>query len=69
MKADLSVCESRDPKGLYARARKGEIGDFNGVSAPYEEPEVAELVVDTAIGDVAACVASMAAHVRGTLGA
>ncbi|KAL9124935.1 MAG: hypothetical protein Q9175_008160 [Cornicularia normoerica] len=41
----LSVAESRDPKGLYAKARKGEIKEFTGVSAPYEEPEVAEIVV------------------------
>ena len=41
----LSVAESRDPKGLYAKARKGEIKEFTGVSAPYEEPENAEIVV------------------------
>lgn len=41
----LSVAESRDPKGLYAKARKGEIKEFTGVSAPYEEPEHAEIVV------------------------
>ena len=69
VKADMAVCEARDPKGLYARARKGEIGDFTGVSAPYEEPAVAELVVDTAVGGVEECVAALAAHVRGTLGA
>lgn len=41
----LAVCESRDPRGLYARARIGLIPDFTGVSAPYEEPEDAELVL------------------------
>lgn len=41
----LSVAESRDPKGLYAKARKGEIRDFTGVSAPYEEPQDAEITV------------------------
>lgn len=41
----LAVAESRDPKGLYAKARKGEIKDFTGVSAPYEEPEDAEVVL------------------------
>lgn len=41
----LSVAESRDPKGLYAKARNGEIKEFTGVSAPYEEPEGAEIVV------------------------
>ena len=41
----LAIAESRDPKGLYAKARKGEIKDFTGVSAPYEEPENAEVVI------------------------
>ncbi len=44
---DLEVCEERDPKGLYARARKGEIANFTGVSAPYEEPIKPDLVVNT----------------------
>jgi bifunctional enzyme CysN/CysC len=45
--ADVATCERRDPKGLYKRARSGEIPEFTGVSAPYEEPEAPELVVDT----------------------
>lgn len=45
--ADLATCESRDPKGLYRRARAGEIPEFTGVSAPYEAPESAELTIDT----------------------
>lgn len=45
--ADVETCERRDPKGLYKRARKGEIAEFTGISAPYEAPETAELVVDT----------------------
>lgn len=48
IKADLSVCETRDPKGLYKRARAGEIQEFTGISAPYETPEAPECVVDTA---------------------
>ncbi|MEC8234901.1 MAG: adenylyl-sulfate kinase, partial [Pseudomonadota bacterium] len=47
IKADLSTCETRDPKGLYAKARNGEIEDFTGVSAPYEEPTDANLIIDT----------------------
>ena len=47
VKAALSVCERRDPKGLYRRARAGEIKDFTGISAPYEEPDGPELIVDT----------------------
>jgi adenylylsulfate kinase-like enzyme len=44
----IEVCETRDIKGFYAKARNGEINDFTGVSAPYEEPLNAELVIDTA---------------------
>jgi adenylylsulfate kinase len=43
----LDVCEERDPKGLYARARSGEITDFTGIDSPYEEPEQPELLIDT----------------------
>lgn len=52
----LAVCEARDPKGLYKRARAGEIAQFTGVSAPYEAPEAAELVVDTGALDLDASV-------------
>lgn len=44
----LDVCEARDVKGLYKRARAGEIKNFTGISSPYEEPVAPELVVDTA---------------------
>lgn len=44
----LEVCEERDVKGLYAKARKGEIPDFTGISAPFEEPKNADIVLDTA---------------------
>jgi len=45
--ADLAVCETRDTKGLYAKARAGEIKEFTGISSPYEAPEAPELRVDT----------------------
>ncbi|HEX9701473.1 MAG TPA: adenylyl-sulfate kinase [Rhodospirillales bacterium] len=45
--AGIEVCEKRDPKGLYKKARRGEIADFTGVSAPYETPEKPELEIDT----------------------
>ena len=48
IKADVATCEERDPKGLYKKARAGEIPEFTGISAPYEEPESPELVVETA---------------------
>ena len=44
---DISVCEQRDPKGLYLRAKRGEIADFTGVSSPYEVPIAPDLTVDT----------------------
>lgn len=44
---DLDECERRDPKGLYKKARAGEIPEFTGISAPYEAPEKAELTVNT----------------------
>ena len=46
-KASLETCEKRDPKGMYKKARAGEIKDFTGVDAPYEEPENPEMIVDT----------------------
>ena len=46
-RCSLDVCEKRDPKGLYKRARQGEIKEFTGISSPYEEPENPELALDT----------------------
>jgi len=48
----LEVCEARDVKGLYAKAREGLIKDFTGVNAPYEAPLTADLVLDTSIVDI-----------------
>jgi adenylylsulfate kinase len=53
--ADLSVCESRDPKGLYKKARAGQIADFTGISAPYEAPEAPEITLRTDHDDVDTC--------------
>lgn len=47
VRASLAVCEVRDPKGLYKKARAGEIPDMTGIGAPYESPEAPELVLDT----------------------
>jgi adenylylsulfate kinase len=49
VKCDLAVCETRDPKGLYKKARAGQLPEFTGISAPYEAPENAELVIDTGV--------------------
>jgi adenylylsulfate kinase len=56
-KADLSVCEERDVKGLYKKARAGEIPEFTGISSPYEAPEAAEIVVETGAKSLDDCVA------------
>ena len=56
LEASLDVCERRDPKGLYARARRGEIPEFTGVSAPYEAPDKPELAIDTAPLSIEDCV-------------
>jgi adenylylsulfate kinase len=51
----VEVCENRDPKGFYARVKAGGITEYTGVSAPYEEPSQAELVLDTAGNTAGAC--------------
>jgi adenylylsulfate kinase len=47
VKCPVEVCEQRDPKGLYQKAKQGEIKEFTGVSAPYEEPLDPEIVLET----------------------
>ena len=65
--ADLATCESRDPKGLYAKARRGEIEDFTGISAPYEPPVSPELVVNTANHSVEECLVQLDRYVSNIL--
>ncbi len=64
VQADVTTCESRDPKGLYEKARRGEIKEFTGISAPYEVPESPELTVDTSRHSVEECVAQLIAYVE-----
>ncbi|TDX59267.1 adenylyl-sulfate kinase [Orenia marismortui] len=59
VKADVETCAKRDPKGLYEMAKKGEIKNFTGISAPYEVPENADLVVNTKELSVEAAVAKV----------
>jgi bifunctional enzyme CysN/CysC len=57
--APVDVCEERDPKGLYAKARAGEITGFTGVDDPYEPPETPEIVIETSttsVGDAASAI-------------
>lgn len=61
VRCPLQVCEERDPKGLYARARCGKILNFTGISDPYETPLNPDLVLDTDHDDVGACVEKLEA--------
>ncbi|WKT76785.1 adenylyl-sulfate kinase [Lysinibacillus fusiformis] len=56
VKCSVETCEKRDPKGLYKKARKAEISNFTGVSAPYEEPENSEIILDTEHHTIEECV-------------
>jgi adenylylsulfate kinase len=58
-RAALEICESRDVKGLYAKARQGEIKEFTGISSPYEVPKNPELVVETGSFPLEQCVAQV----------
>ena len=64
VKASLETCEARDPKGLYKKARAGEIKGFTGIDAPYEEPENAELVLDSDGKDIDTLAAEVVAHLE-----
>lgn len=64
VRCSLEACEDRDPKGLYKKARTGEISNFTGISSPYEEPLQPELVVDSDQHSIEACVDQMIAFLR-----
>ena len=67
VKADAATCEERDPKGHYRKARAGEIDDFTGITGDYEVPEHPELVLDTVVHSVDACVEMVLAYVERAL--
>ena len=58
----LEVCEQRDVKGLYAKARKGEIRNFTGIDAPYEAPADPDIEIETVNKTVGECVDEIMAH-------
>lgn len=60
----LAACESRDPKGLYVKARKGEITNFTGIDSTYEAPESAEVVLDTERFGIEECVAQLMTYLK-----
>jgi adenylyl-sulfate kinase len=64
VRCPLAVCETRDPKGLYRKARAGQIRDFTGIDSAYEEPEHPELILDTAQTSLSTCVDTVVAYLR-----
>lgn len=60
--APLAVCEARDPKGLYRKARAGQIRNFTGIDSPYEAPERPEIRIDTSRTPPAECVEQIVAY-------
>jgi bifunctional enzyme CysN/CysC len=64
VKAPIEVCERRDPKGLYRKARSGQIAEFTGISAPYEPPTAPELTIETDVDDVEACARRVIAYLE-----
>ncbi|MES0856665.1 adenylyl-sulfate kinase [Geobacillus sp. G4] len=61
----LEECEKRDPKGLYQKARRGEIREFTGIDSPYEAPEAPELTIETHRYSVDECAEQVLAYLRG----
>jgi len=66
--APLEVCERRDPKGLYRKARRGELAEFTGISAPYEPPLTPDIVLATERRSIEDCVRDLAAFVQTRIG-
>ena len=64
MDAPLATCEERDPKGLYRKARSGEIHDFTGIDSPYEAPAHPEITLDTSNLSVDACVDNLLCYLK-----
>ncbi len=62
--ASLPVCEARDPKGHYAQARRGELARFTGISAPYDVPRAADLILDTGRLSVGTCVEQLLGYLQ-----
>ncbi|WP_010649742.1 adenylyl-sulfate kinase [Oceanobacillus massiliensis] len=64
VKCSLEACEERDPKGLYKKARSGEISNFTGIDAPYEEPESPEVIVNTEQLSLEKCVGEIVDYLK-----
>lgn len=64
VRCPLEICEARDVKGLYRKARQGQIPDFTGIDSPYEEPESPEFIVNTAHNSLEECADQMIRYMR-----
>lgn len=64
VKCSIDECERRDPKGLYKKAKKGEIKEFTGISAPYEEPDNPEVILETDKFSIDECVARISDYLK-----
>lgn len=64
VKCPMHICEERDPKGLYKKARAGEISEFTGISSPYESPYKPEIVVETNILTIEQSVSKILSHLK-----
>jgi len=64
VKCDVAICEKRDPKGLYQKARKGQIQNFTGIDAPYEEPDNPDVLIDTSKLEVADAVDQIIGYIE-----
>jgi bifunctional enzyme CysN/CysC len=64
VKASLETCESRDPHGLYARARNGDLAQFTGIDSTYEAPQTPDLILDTELSEIDDCVAALKSKIN-----
>ncbi|WP_459501025.1 adenylyl-sulfate kinase [Bacillus sp. C1] len=64
VKCPIEECEKRDPKGLYKKARQGDIKQFTGIDSPYEEPVGAEVVVETHLYSIEQCAAQIISYLQ-----
>lgn len=67
VKCPLDELEQRDPKGLYKKARSGEIEQFTGISAPYEEPENPEIIIDTSLQSIEECTSILLNYIHSNI--
>ena len=64
MATPIDICEQRDPKGLYEKARRGEIKNFTGIDSDYELPQYAEIIINTSEANIEECAELVIKHLR-----